>query len=163
LGIGLRLLDLGLDAAKEDAMIPLPEVHHHWEWTWYLVGCFVTLVWKWQRYCYENKTPPTAPEVPEGCEPQPKVTYWQASRKWFEIETLGSQVSWGATVGAVWVLGTMLIEKRGAEWFGGGVLLGVPVLACMCFFIGALSEMIIPAFVKWIVKKFCTVFGVETQ
>ena len=119
-------------------------VNTHWQWFWYLAGAIVTLVWKWQRYCYEQK----APSGTSG------KTYWQASREWFELETVGSQVSWAATIGGVWLLGTVMITKKGADWLAGGIFLGVPVMAPMSFFIGGIAEMIIPGFTKWIVSKF---------
>ena len=122
------------------------------QWFFYILGAVVTLVWKWQRYCFEAKTPPGQGEAQPSDHP-PK-TYWQVSKEWFELETLGSQVSWGATIGGVWLLGTVIITKKGAEWLAGGIFLGVPVMAPMSFFIGAIAEMIIPALTKWIVGKF---------
>lgn len=110
-----------------------------WQWFWYLAGAIVTLIWKWQRHCYANRS---------------TVGFWRASREWFELETLGSQVSWGATIGGVWLIGTTLIEKTGAAWLAGGIFMDVPVYAPLCFFIGSITEMIIPAFTKWIVGKF---------
>ena len=110
------------------------------QWIWYLLGAMVTLAWKWQRYCYESRG--------HG------ITWQSASREWFELQTVGSQVSWGATIGGVWLLGTVIISKQGAEWLVGGIFLNVPVMAPMSFFIGALAEMIVPAATKWIISKF---------
>jgi hypothetical protein len=110
------------------------------QWCWYLAGAILTLLWKWQRYCYESRGRGTP--------------YWRASREWFELETVGSQVSWGATVGGVWLLGTVIITKQGADWLAGGVFMDVPVMAPVSFFIGALAEMIVPAAAKWLVARF---------
>lgn len=129
----------------------MESVNYHWQWFFYLFGAIVTLIWKWQRFCYSMKNAQTG--NPDGTI-NPPMGFWPASRKWWEMETLGSQVSWGATIGGVWLLGTVLITKQGAEWLAGGIFLGVPVMAPMSFFIGSLAEMIIPSFAKWIVRKF---------
>jgi hypothetical protein len=110
------------------------------QWFFYLLGAMTTLCWKWQRYCYESRG--------RG------ISLQAASLEWFELHTLGSQVSWGATIGGVWLLGTVIISKQGAEWLAGGIFLNVPVMAPMSFFIGALAEMIVPAATKWIISKF---------
>lgn len=110
------------------------------QWIFYLAGAVLTLAWKWQRYCYESKG--------KG------IPFWTASREWFETQTVGSQVSWGATVGGVWLLGTVIITKQGADWLAGGIFAGVPVMAPMSFFVGALAEMIVPAATKWVVTRF---------
>jgi len=109
------------------------------QWFWYLAGAFVTLLWKWQRYCYEAKG--------RG------IPFARATRQWLEVETLGSKVSWGATIGGVWLLGTVIITKQGADWLAGGIFLNVPVMAPMSFFIGSLAEMIIPSVTKWLLAK----------
>ena len=130
----------------------MESVSYHWQWFWYLAGALVTLVWKWQRYCYSMKTRPGDGEAQPSR--NPPTSFWDSSLEWWKSETLGSQVSWGATIGGVWLLGTVLITKQGAEWLAGGIFLGVPVMAPMSFFVGSLAEMIIPSFAKWIVRKF---------
>jgi hypothetical protein len=114
-------------------------------WFWYLLGIVITLVWKWQRYCYEQK----------GCSSVPR-TFWESSLEWWELTTLGSQVSWGATLGGTWLLGYVLITKKGAEWLFGGILMDVPNVPPMLFFVGAIQEMIVPAVMKWVVSKLTT-------
>lgn len=108
-------------------------------WFWYLFGAVSTLAWKWQRYVYESKG--------KG------IPFKQSTKTWFELQTVGAQTSWGATVGGVWLLGYLIINKEGAAWFASGVFAGIPALAPICFFIGALAEMIVPAMAKTIIRK----------
>ena len=105
-------------------------------WIWYSLGILFTLIWKWQRYCYEQKG--------KG------VKFWTASKEWFEIVTLGSRVSWGVTIGIAWVIGSVIITKTGAAWLFNGFLLDIPVNPPFLFLLGALAEMTLPALAKWI-------------
>lgn len=108
-------------------------------WFWYLLGAWITLVWKWQRYCYESKG--------RG------IPFWAASREWFELITFGSKMSWAVTIGIVWVIGTVVIEKTGAAWIFGGAFMDMPVAPPFLFLIGALGEMSVPALAKWLCSK----------
>lgn len=112
---------------------------HIVQWIWYIAGILITLAWKWQRYCYESKG--------RG------IPFWKASREWFELETVGSKVSWGATWGGAWLIGTVLITREGADWLFGGLLANAPNIPPMIFFVGAVQEMIVPAVMKWIVGR----------
>jgi hypothetical protein len=115
-------------------------MNHHIGYIWYLAGALLTLVWKWQRYCYESKG--------KG------VPFWKASREWFELITFGSRMSWAVTIGIVWVVGSVVVEKSGAAWlFGGSILVDMPVTPPFLFLIGALAEMLCPAAAKWICSK----------
>jgi len=109
-------------------------------WVYYLLGALSTLVWKWQRYCYESKG--------HG------IPFWKASKDWFALETLGSKTSWGATIGGVWLLGSIFITGGGAEWLTGGFMEDVVYLNAFKFFLGSLAEMIVPAIAKKVVGKF---------
>lgn len=108
-------------------------------WCWYLFGAFVTLVWKWQRYCYESKG--------RG------VPFWEASKDWFEFITCKAKVSWAATLGVVWAIGSVVVDKVGAAWLFGGVFLEMPVAPPFLFAAGAISEMTVPGFAKWIYSQ----------
>jgi hypothetical protein len=108
-------------------------------WAWYTFGILLTLVWKWQRFCYEAK----------GA----GVPFWKSSGVWFETVTLGSRISWAVTLGIVWVIGSVVITKTGAGWLFGGVFMDMPVAPPFLFLIGALAEMTLPALAKWICSK----------
>ena len=108
-------------------------------WFWYTFGILLTLVWKWQRYCYESKGT--------------GLPFWKASIKWFELITFGSKISWAVTLGIVWVIGSVIITKTGAGWLFGGVFLDMPVAPPFLFLIGALAEMTLPWLVKWLCSK----------
>jgi hypothetical protein len=117
-------------------------MHRHDQWIWYTVGIILTLAWKWQRYCYSQK----------GTGDPPK-TFWDSSLEWWEIETLGSQISWGVTIGVVWAIGAALIDRVGVEWLFGGVLKDVPIAPPWLLLLGAMAEMTVPALTKWICSK----------
>jgi len=114
-------------------------MQHLSEWICYLAGALICLAWKWQRYCYESRG--------KG------IPFWKASREWFEIHTLGSQVSWAATVGVVWVIGAAYIERIGLEGLFGGVMTALPLHCSLAFAIGAFAELIAPAAAKWLAAK----------
>jgi len=126
-------------------------------WLWYAAGILLTLAWKWQRYCYAMKTRPGDGEAQPSN--NPPVGFWDSSLEWWKSETLGSQVSWGATLGGAWVIGFAMINRSGMESFLGGAFMSVPNVPPMIFFIGSVQEMIVPALMKWIVRK----FGGDTQ
>jgi hypothetical protein len=125
-------------------------MHRHDQWLYYILGALLTLVWKWQRYAYSMKGIQTA--NPDGTL-NPPIKFWQASKKWFELETFGSQISWGVTIGVVWVLGALFIDRIGVDWLFGGILASVPVAAPWLFLFGSISEMTVPAVAKWIASK----------
>lgn len=113
--------------------------HNQAGWIWYLVGAIITLIWKWQRYCYESKG--------KG------VPFWKASREWFELVTFGSKISWGVTIGIVWVIGAVAVDKVGAKWVFNGALLDMPTEPPFLMLIGALAELAVPWFAKWLCSK----------
>lgn len=108
-------------------------------WLWYLAGAAATLIWKWQRHGYESRG--------RG------IPFWKASREWFELVTFGSKMSWAVTIGIVWVVGAVVVEKTGSAWLFGGALLDMPVAPPFCFLLGALCEMTVPALAKWLCSK----------
>ena len=109
------------------------------QWIWYLVGALLTLVWKWQRYCYEQR----------GL----GIPFWKAARHWFEIELFESKVSWLVTIAFVWIGGVVYIEKIGNDWLLGGFYKDIPKHVAFAFALGIINEMAAPAFFKWICSK----------
>jgi hypothetical protein len=112
---------------------------NHVQWIWYLIGALMTLVWKWQRFCYQSKGT--------------GIPFWTASKNWFELVTVGSQMSWAVTIGIVWAIGAAFIDKVGTQWIFGGVLLDMPTAPPFAFLMGALAEMTVPALAKWLCSK----------
>lgn len=82
------------------------------------------------------------------------MPFWKASWQWFELETIGAKLSWGATWGGAWLLGYVLITHNGAEWIFGSALAGIPDFPPFLFFIGSIQELIVPALTKKIAAKF---------
>ncbi len=114
-------------------------MHIHDQWLIYSIGILLTLVWKWQRYCYENMHTGTPPRK-----------FWDSSCEWFELQTVGSQISWGITLGIVWGIGSVIITGVGSPWFLGGALANVPKTAPFLLLYGSLAELFVPAVGKWI-------------
>jgi hypothetical protein len=114
-------------------------MQHKYEWILYLLGALLCLVWKWQRFCYESKG--------RG------LPFWKASRAWFELVTFGSRISWAVTIGFVWVIGVVYIERVGVDWMFDGLFSRIPVHISFAFLIGALAELTAPAAAKWIASK----------
>jgi hypothetical protein len=114
-------------------------MHTHDAWIWYLLGSIATLAWKWQRYCYESKG--------QG------IPFKKASVTWFEITTVGSKISWGVTIGIVWAIGAVYIQRIGLEWLFGGFFVDIPLTPSILFLIGSMCEMTVPAMAKWIAGK----------
>lgn len=108
-------------------------------WAWYIIGVIAALAWKCRRYCYESKG--------KG------ISMGKATREWFELETIGSKVSWITTIAIVLVVGTAAVDKIGAAWLFGGILLGMPVTPPFMFMTGSMAEMIAPSVAKWLYSK----------
>jgi hypothetical protein len=110
---------------------------HRSEWLCYILGAVLTLGYKLGRTIYfERKQGKQISAI--LCE-------------WFFAPTLENVTSWTATVGGVWVVGSVYIERFGfpnLEW-----LVAIPVVDSFAFFLGAIAEMSVPNFAKWIMKK----------
>lgn len=117
-------------------------MHIHDQWLTYLCGAIVTLIWKWQRYCYDKKGTGIPPRK-----------FWDSSLEWWELQTVGSQISWAMTIGIVWALGSVIISQIGSAWFLDGALVNVPRTAPFLFLYGSIAEMAVPAVGKWICSK----------
>ncbi len=112
-------------------------------WFFYFLGFIGTLAWKWQRYCYEGK----------GA----GVPFWQSSRKWFEITSFESKVSWFATIAVVWIIGSIYIGEINLKPLLqdlGIQIPEIPVNRPTSLLIGVLAEFGAPAIAKKLLAKF---------
>jgi hypothetical protein len=108
---------------------------HKSEWICYLIGAIVTLAWKLSRYVYFEKKS----GKPAG----------QSVIEWFFEKSGDNLVSWGTTIGAVWVIGSVYINQIGLfDW-----KIPLPLDNGIAFFLGALMEMIAPSLAKWLTQK----------
>lgn len=105
------------------------------EWTSYIAGAVLTLVYKWARFVYQ------------GCKAGKPVG--QATAEWFFEPSAENAVSWTATIGGVWLLGSIYIDHA-IEITG---LTDLPVLDSLAFLLGSLMEFTAPAVCKWIVSR----------
>ena len=113
----------------------LPVVHHHMVWFAYFAGFGLTLLFKWAKAAYLGK--------------QQGVSIGKTTLNWFLEPTLDNLSSWTATVGGVWILGSIYIEHI-VEVTG---LTSLPVDASIAFFLGTIFEFTVPAITKWLVGK----------
>jgi len=109
------------------------------QWIMYLLGAIAALVWKWQKYCYESKG--------SG------ISFWKASKEWFELETTESKASWIVTFAVVWVIGAAYVERLNFDMLFNGALNAIPQHVSIAFLLGAVAEMTAPAIGEWIVGK----------
>ena len=110
-------------------------MNHASEWFFYLLGAFLTLAWKWAKYCYQN----------------PTRSLRQNSIVWFFEDSKENYVSWVTTIGIVWALGVSYITH--VEWMMAGFFTAIPVQDGFAFFLGSLMELMAPATIKWIISK----------
>lgn len=111
---------------------------HPSEWISYLSGAVLTLAYKLGRTIYYEKK--------QGKETKAIVL------DWFFAVTADNGASWVGTIGGVWVVGSVYIQRFGfpnLEW-----LLAIPIVDSFAFFLGCVAELTVPSFAKWIVKKF---------
>ena len=108
---------------------------HKSEWFSYILGALLTLAYKYARYIYASK--------------KASVPMRQATLEWFLEPSRENGVSWAASIGAVWVCGSLYIDK--AIQFTG--ITELPVIHSVAFTLGALAEQTAPAIAKWIAAK----------
>ena len=104
-------------------------------WAAYLIGAFLTITGKWALWCYHGK--------------KMGHSIKQSSAEWFFESSTENAVSWTATIGGVWVLGSIYIDRAIA--ITG--LSSLPVLDSLAFLLGSLMEFTAPAIVKWVISK----------
>ena len=103
-------------------------------WVAYFLGFGLTLLFKWGKAVYLGKK--------EG------KTVKQVSLEWFFEPTLDNGSSWIATIGGVWVVGSIYINQI-IDITG---IPNLPVDAGLSFFLGSIFEMLVPNLTKWLVK-----------
>lgn len=105
---------------------------HKSQWAWYLFGAFLALGWKLARYLYH------------GQNMLPRRSYRECLTEWFFEASQENAVSWATTIGVVWALGTIYIERI----VNIDALSNIPVSSCFSFLLGSLLEVIAPNLVK---------------
>jgi hypothetical protein len=110
-------------------------MNHKSEWIAYLAGAILTLAYKYFRYLYTSR--------------KSGVPARQATLEWFLEPSRDNAVSWAVTIGAVWLCGSLYIDK--AMNITG--LSELPVLDSMAFLLGAMMETTAPAVAKWLASK----------
>lgn len=114
------------------------EAQHLSVWIAYWAGCVLTLLFKWSKAVYLGK--------------KSGKTMKQTSIEWFFEPTLENASSWTATIGGVWVLGTIYIERI-VDISG---LTSIPVHPSFAFFLATIFEFTVPSLTKWVVSKIPT-------
>lgn len=109
--------------------------HTHNIWFFYLLGFVGTLMFKLAKAIYLGRK--------EG------KNIRKVSLDWFFCPTLENASSWTATIGGVWVIGSIYINRIVS--IAG--LTDLPVHASIAFLLGAIFEVTVPNIVKWITSK----------
>ena len=93
------------------------------------------MAWKLIRYVRESK--------------KHGDTTAKAIGEWFFEDSVDNTVSWVTTIGAVWVFGSIYIDRVAAWW---DWMSAIPVANSIAFFFGGLMEIVAPVVVKNITK-----------
>jgi len=117
--------------------LPLPQVHHHLEWTFYLFGAVLALAMKWFRWTYNGSK--------QG------KTVKESTLEWFAVDLLEDRVSWITTIGVVWVFGVVYLNRVPFLWMNW--IQSIPIEESIAFLFGSMMEWVAPAVVKWVVAK----------
>jgi hypothetical protein len=109
--------------------------HDHFVWIAYVLGFALTLLFKWAQAAYLGGK--------QG------KSVKQVTCEWFFEPSLENASSWTATIGGVWVLGSIYIN--GLVKIAG--ISDLPVDESIAFLFGSLFEFTVPAIIKWMVSK----------
>jgi len=104
-------------------------------WFAYFLGFGLTLLYKWGRFVYEGR--------------RDKKSIKQSTLDWLLEPSKENAASWTATIGGVWVLGSIYINRI-VEVSG---LTSLPIDNGIAFFLGTIFEFTVPNLVKWFVGK----------
>lgn len=118
-----------------ETQVAVPYVHHHNIWIAYFAGFILTLAWKLASAIYQGNK--------QG------KPWRQTTLEWFLEPSLSNASSWTATIGGVWLLGSIYINRI-VEVTG---LSNLPLDTGLAFFMGTIFEFTVPAITKWVVAK----------
>jgi hypothetical protein len=104
-------------------------------WISYITGALLTLAWKLGRYVYMQRKQGVAAHT--------------TIMDWFFEDSTDNTVSWVATIGAVWIIGSAYVSQ--GELLG--ISLSLPLDCSVAFFLGGMMEMIAPNVAKYVVQK----------
>ena len=106
-------------------------------WVAYIVGALGSLAWKYGRYVRAAK--------------KAGIPARTATAEWFFEASAENAFSWVTTIGFVWCVGVMYIDRVDlflTSWLGK-----VPPHPAFAPFLGSINEFIAPNAVKWVVNK----------
>lgn len=107
-------------------------------WIAYFLGFGLTLLFKWGKAVYMGA--------------KQNKSIGKTTVEWFFEPSLENASSWTATIGGVWVLGSIYINRI----VNVAGLSSLPVDASIAFFLGTIFEFTVPNLVKWAVAKIPT-------
>jgi len=111
------------------------ELHTGRIWFAYFLGFSLTLLFKWGKAVHNGKL--------QG------KTMKAVTTDWFFEPSLENGSSWTATIGGVWVLGSIYINRI-VNIVG---LTDLPLHESFAFLLGSIFEVTVPNMVKWMVSK----------
>ena len=104
-------------------------------WVSYILGAGLTLLWKWGLAVYHGR--------------RLGKTVKEISCEWFFESSRANTSSWVATIGGVWLAGSIYIDHV-VDITG---LTSLPVADSFAFCLGSAMEFTVPAIFKWITAK----------
>ena len=82
----------------------------------------------------------------------------QSLAEWFFEKSGNNAVSWVATIGIVWLIGSAYIDRIGLDWILGEhlqeKLQELPVINSMAFVLGCFAEYLAPSALKKLMNRF---------
>lgn len=114
-------------------------------WFCYILGAVLTLIWKLGRYCYAQR--------------KAGKSVKSAILEWFFEGTADNAVSWAATIGAVWVIGSIYINHLGIF----NIALPLPLDYSIAFTLGGVMEVAAPNLGKWATQKISSIIESKTK
>ncbi len=107
-------------------------------WIWYILGAFLTLLFKYASYVYH------------GAKMQHDI--WISTKEWVLERTIENAASWVASLGnfaIAWTFGKAYISR----WTLWGFLGSLPLDIAISFTLGVAIEIEAPNIMKWLVKQ----------
>ena len=98
-------------------------------WIFYLLGAFLTLVWKLIRYVRHEK--------------RNGIPARDAIAEWFFEDSAENSVSWLVTIGFVWCFGAIYVDLRDRAGVFSFIQT-VPLHNSVAFFLGGVLELVAP-------------------
>jgi hypothetical protein len=107
--------------------------HSFMEWASYLGGALLALAYKYARYLHIGS--------------RRRVGWKKLTLEWFFDPCKQNAASWVTTVGVVWIIGSLYIDRM--DWdIGRNFLKTLPIQSSVAFTLGSMMEFVAPNITK---------------